>query len=237
MRLALILPILDGAAAIEASLRALAPLRARGHRVIVVDGGSGDDGAVRARPLADRVVLAPRGWSYQANAGARTTEAESAAAFVFLPAGVRLPAEADRAIARALDNGPSPWGFFEQRLEAGRAGGAVAGLALRGATALSNACARLSGSALAEQALFVTRAAFLALEGYDAGEYPPDIGFCRRARLLGAPLVLRSGVGVRAGADAASAILRDALRRECWRLACAWNLPWRPNPPPHAVRP
>jgi hypothetical protein len=231
MRLAVILPIRDGAAGIEAQLRALAPLRHRGHSLIVVDGGSRDDAAVRARPLADRVLLAPRGWSFQANAGARAAEAETAQALVFLPSGVSLPRDADREIARALDNGPSPWGFFAQRLDAAPTGGRAARLALGLGSALANAGARLSASALAEQAIFVTRAAFLALEGFDDAEDPPDIGFCRRARLLGAPLVLRPPVGVAVGGGPGTAILRGALRRECWRLACAWDLPWRPRPP------
>ena len=34
------MPVLNEAAAIESALRALQPLRGRGHEVIVVDGGS-----------------------------------------------------------------------------------------------------------------------------------------------------------------------------------------------------
>ena len=40
MRLAIIIPVLDEGGIIAASLAALQPLRARGVRVIVVDGGS-----------------------------------------------------------------------------------------------------------------------------------------------------------------------------------------------------
>jgi glycosyltransferase involved in cell wall biosynthesis len=234
MRLAIIVPTLDRAPTIEASLRALAPMRRRGHRVIVVDGGSRDDGPVRARALADRVVLAPRGWAWQVNAGGRAPEGEAADALVFLPEGVRLPAEADRTIARALDNGRSPWGFFDLQLDAHEAPDAAparVGLPLRLASALANAGSRATGIGLAEQVIFVTRAAFFALDGFCASEEPPDIGFCRRARLLGAPIVLREGARVRTDEKRPLAILGQAARRECWRLACAMDLPWRPRRP------
>jgi hypothetical protein len=54
VRLSVIIPALDEAAGIAAALAALAPLRAQGHEVIVVDGGS-RDGKPRAhlRDLLD----------------------------------------------------------------------------------------------------------------------------------------------------------------------------------------
>jgi len=42
MQLAIVIPALNEAATIEAALQRLAPLRQRGARVIVVDGGSHD---------------------------------------------------------------------------------------------------------------------------------------------------------------------------------------------------
>jgi glycosyltransferase involved in cell wall biosynthesis len=236
MRLALIVPTLDRASTIEASLRALAPMRQRGHRVIVVDGGSRDDSPVRARPLADRVVLAPRGWAWQVNAGGRAPEGEAADALVFLPEGIRLPAEADRTIARALDNASSPWGFFDLQIDRDEAPRGAprrrgADLPLRVAAAMANAGARATGIGLAEQVIFVSRAAFGALEGFSATAEPPDIEFCRRARLLGPPIVLHERARVCTDERHALAILRHAARREWWRLACAWDLPWRPARP------
>ena len=68
-RLAVIIPTLNEAARICAALEALAPLRARGHQVIVVDGASDDATAELAAPLCDRVLSAPRGRAVQLNAG------------------------------------------------------------------------------------------------------------------------------------------------------------------------
>lgn len=235
MRLAVVVPLLDRAASIEDGLRALQPLRRRGHRVIVADGGSRDDGLVRARPWVDRVLLAPRGWALQADAGARAAEAEDADALLFLPANLRLPRDADRAIARALDNAPSPWGFFDLDLDPPGAA-APPRLPLRLAAALCNAGARATGIGLAEQGLFIRRSAYIALQGFahddEPGGLPRDVAFCRRALLLGAPIRLRDAAHLPAPPAAPRALLGEALRRECWRLACALQLPWPRREPP-----
>ena len=70
-RISIIVPVLDEAPGIVACLEALQGLRAAGHEVIVVDGGSRDASAELAAPLADRVLGAPRGRALQMNAGAR----------------------------------------------------------------------------------------------------------------------------------------------------------------------
>ena len=61
MRVSIIVPALDEARAIVATLAALQSSRAAGHEVIVVDGGSVDVTVALATPLADRVVGAARG--------------------------------------------------------------------------------------------------------------------------------------------------------------------------------
>src|SRR4029079_9717927 len=54
-------PVRNEEARIGPALQALATLRARGAEVIVADGGSRDRTVEIARPLADRLVPAPRG--------------------------------------------------------------------------------------------------------------------------------------------------------------------------------
>ncbi len=79
MRLSIVIPALDEAADITATLAALQPLRARGHEVIVVDGGSRDATLLIARLLADRAFAAPPGRAVQMNAGARRATGDTSA--------------------------------------------------------------------------------------------------------------------------------------------------------------
>jgi glycosyltransferase involved in cell wall biosynthesis len=109
MTLSIIMPVLDEAAGIEEALRALAPYRARGVEVIVVDGGSSDDTAARAHPLADRVIEAPRGRAAQMNAGAAAAKGD---ALLFLHADTRLPDNADALIVEGLTRAKRAWGSW-----------------------------------------------------------------------------------------------------------------------------
>ena len=92
-RLSVVVPALNEAGGIRAALEALAPLRARGHEVIVVDGGSSDGTVALADGLCDLVLTAPRGRAVQMNAGAR---AASGDVLLFLHADTRLPPRSGR---------------------------------------------------------------------------------------------------------------------------------------------
>src|SRR5262245_42650066 len=76
-RLSIVMPALNEAARIGASLQALAPLRRRGVEVVVVDGGSSDGTAALAEPWADHVLSSPRGRARQMNAGAAQSRADA----------------------------------------------------------------------------------------------------------------------------------------------------------------
>ncbi|MBK9245063.1 MAG: TIGR04283 family arsenosugar biosynthesis glycosyltransferase [Burkholderiales bacterium] len=187
MRLAIVVPVLNEAATIEASLARLAPLRARGARLIVVDGGSDDDTAARAAPLADRLLAAPRGRASQMNAGAQTDEAAQADVLLFLHADTRLPEDADRIVARALADGAHCWGRFDVRLDAD-------GARLRLVETLMNWRSRATGIATGDQAIFVTRAAFGWLHGFAPLPLMEDVDFSARAKRLTRPAALRERV-------------------------------------------
>ena len=73
MKLALVVPVLNEASTLASKLQALAPLRARGAELIVVDGGSTDGTPAIAQALADQALQAPRGRASQLNAGAAAT--------------------------------------------------------------------------------------------------------------------------------------------------------------------
>ncbi len=114
MKLSIILPVLNEADGIVDALTALAPLRGRGVEVVVADGGSSDATVALARPLADVVVIAPRGRGIQMNAGAA---ASTGNVLLFLHADTRLPANADNLIRERLAQTGRAWGRFDVHID------------------------------------------------------------------------------------------------------------------------
>jgi len=182
--LSIVMPVLDEAAGIVATLQALAPLRARGAELIVVDGGSRDASAARAQALADRVIEGPRGRARQMNAGAAVARAST---LLFLHADTRLPEGADQLIAQALGVAPLAWGRFDVAIEGhSRMLSVVA--------TMMNARSRLSGIATGDQAMFMTRAAFEKAGSFPDQPLMEDIELSARLKRLSAPVCLRERV-------------------------------------------
>ena len=69
-KVSIVLPALNEGENVANALAMLAPLRAAGAEIILADGGSSDRTTEVARPLCDRLVVAPRGRAPQMNAGA-----------------------------------------------------------------------------------------------------------------------------------------------------------------------
>jgi len=211
MRLAIVVPTLNEAATVERSLRQLEPLRQRGVLVIVVDGGSADDTLARATPLADRVLSAPRGRALQMNAGARSPEALGADVLLFLHADTTLPEDADRCVLRALANSDRIWGRFDVSIEGGSPWLRIVSVAM-------NLRSRMTGIATGDQALFIERSSFVALDGFAPIPLMEDIDFCARAKRLSRPLALRARVRTSG---------RRWERDGVWRtIFLMWQLRW-----------
>jgi len=216
--LSIVVPVLNEAAGIEAALRALAPLRARGAEVIVVDGGSGDATVALSRPLCDRVVTTPPGRARQMNSGAASAQAEL---LLFLHADTQLPEGADHLVRRALTAGAA-WGRFDVRISGRPA-------MLRLVATLMNLRSRWTGIATGDQALFVTRGAFERVGGFPDQPLMEDVEISRRLRALGRPACLRARV-VTSG--------RRWETRGVWRtIFLMWRLRWRywRGTPAHAL--
>jgi rSAM/selenodomain-associated transferase 2 len=209
--LSIIVPTLDEAGTIAATLRRLQPLRARGAEVVVVDGGSADATAQIAAPLADRVAQAPRGRASQMNAGARLASAD---VLLFLHADTALPPEADRLVAQALGAGRA-WGRFDVAIE-----GSHPLLPL--IAGLMNRRSRLTGIATGDQAIFATRAAFEAAGGYPDIPLMEDIALCRRLKRLSRPACVDAPVTTSGRRWEARGVLRTTLLM--WRLRLAFFL-------------
>jgi len=179
-RLAIIVPTLNEAAGIRAALAALGPLRAHGHEVIVVDGGSSDATVDLARPLADQVLGSASGRATQMNAGARAAGADR---FVFLHADTRLPPHADALILSALEH--ARWGRFDVEIEGRHP-------LLKMIACAINLRSRLTGIATGDQAIFMSRAAFGP--GFPDIALMEDIAMTKRLKRTGPPLRIAAPV-------------------------------------------
>jgi rSAM/selenodomain-associated transferase 2 len=206
-RLSVIVPVLNEAAGIAPALEALAPLRARGHEVIVVDGGSEDASVVLARPLCDRLLESGRGRALQMNAGARAARGE---ALVFLHADTRLPQRADELILAALAR--TSWGRFDVEIDSRRALLKIVGCAI-------NLRSRLTGIATGDQAIFVRREAFA---GFPEIPLMEDIAFSRLMRRRARPACLRERANTSARRWEARGVLRTIALM--WRLRLLYAL-------------
>jgi len=183
-RLTIIIPALNEARGIAATLQSLAGLRASGHELIVVDGGSADGTADLVRPLVDRVLAAPAGRASQMNAGARIARGD---VLLFLHADSLLPAGADRLVSDGLAASGRDWGRFDLEIDGAHP-------LLRLVEAMMNWRSRLTGVCTGDQGLFVRRAAFEASGGFAAVELMEDIELCTRLRRISSPLVIRARI-------------------------------------------
>jgi rSAM/selenodomain-associated transferase 2 len=209
--LSIVIPALNEAAGIEATLQALQPLRLRGVELVLADGGSSDSTPTLAQPWVDAVVDAPRGRALQMNAGAARARAS---VLLFLHADTRLPPLADVLVLQAVqrsDKGAC-WGRFDVRIE-GRP------WMLRVVAVLMNLRSRASGIATGDQAIFITREAFERVGGFPEQVLMEDIEISRRLKRLGRPACLRARVCTSG---------RRWEQRGVWRtIVLMWRLRWR----------
>jgi rSAM/selenodomain-associated transferase 2 len=211
-RLSVIVPALNEARGIRAALEALAPLRARGHEVIVVDGGSADGTAQLAAGGCDRVLSAPRGRAAQMNAGARAATGD---ALVFLHADTRLPERADELVLVSLNT--HLWGRFDVEIDGRHP-------LLRIVACAMNLRSRLTGVATGDQAIFVRRGAF---GGFPEIALMEDVAFCRRMKRLGRPACRREKAVTSGRRWESRGVLRTIALM--WALRLLYSLGARPE--------
>ena len=210
-RLSIIIPTLNEAGGIVATLESLGELRRRGHEVIVVDGGSSDGTANLAEGRADRVLAASAGRAGQMNAGARATAGD---VLLFLHADSRLPDAADRLVLQGLAAGVAEWGRFDVRI-------ASAHPLLRVVETMMNLRSRLTRICTGDQAIFVRREAFDAVGGYPDQALMEDVALSARLRRRSAPLCLRERCLTSARRWESQGVLRTIVRMWWLRLQYA----------------
>ncbi|BES70885.1 TIGR04283 family arsenosugar biosynthesis glycosyltransferase [Marinobacter nanhaiticus D15-8W] len=208
LHVSFIVPVLNEAASIVVALGDLQGWREIGHEVIVVDGGSTDDTVALATPFCDQVIQASKGRASQMNAGAAVAGGE---VVVFLHADTRLPLDALEHLQRFVDS-PATWGRFDVRLSGGQWIYRVIG-------GLMNLRSRLTGMCTGDQAMFVRRAMFQEVGGFEPLPLMEDIALSRRLLVLSRPYCVRSQV------------VTDSRRWEKhgpWKtILMMWRLRWR----------
>jgi rSAM/selenodomain-associated transferase 2 len=208
--LSIIIPVLDEAKHIVSALQALAPFRARGAEIIVVDGGSADETVVLATPFADHIVTSPRGRARQMNAGAAVANGE---ALLFLHADTRLPADADGLVLEGLAQSHFAWGRFDVTIEGRHPLFPIIAAAM-------NARSRLTGIATGDQAMFITRGAFGAAGGFPDIALMEDIEFTHRLKRITSPLCLSARVTTSGRRWERRGVVRTIMLM--WRLRLAY---------------
>jgi rSAM/selenodomain-associated transferase 2 len=170
----IIVPVLNEADLIEASLRKLRDLDAN-LEIIVVDGGSSDGTWSLAEPLADRVLSARRGRALQMNAGAEVARGD---VLWFMHADLEAPSHSIAQIQKALTNPRSVGGCFRLRFPRPE-------LIYRVSDSLGNVGVNVFGFALGDHGIFCRRSAFRQMGGYPEVPILEDAEIYRRLRREG----------------------------------------------------
>jgi rSAM/selenodomain-associated transferase 2 len=211
-RLSIVVPCLDEEEGIAATLAALAPFRARGAEVIVVDGGSVDNTVARARSGADLVLAARRGRASQMNVGAKHARGD---VLLFLHADTRLPPGADTLIQSGLASTGKTWGRFDVTIEGRHPLLPVVAEAM-------NVRSRWTGIATGDQAIFLQRALFERIGGYPAIALMEDIALTSLLSKEGPPLCIHEKAVTSGRRWEKHGLVRTVLLM--WRLRLAYRL-------------
>ena len=209
MKLSIIIPTLDEADVIVATLTPLQSLRRAGHEVVLADGGSRDATTMLAAPLVDKLLSGPRGRARQMNAGAGAASGDW---LLFLHADTLLPAHVDEIMFDALAHARGLWGRFDVRLSGVQT-------PLRVIEATMNLRSRVTGIATGDQAIFVERALFVRVGGFPDLALMEDIALSRMLKRHGPPLCLRARVVTSSRRWESRGVVRTVLLMWCLRLA------------------
>ena len=209
MRLSIVIPVLNEAEALPATLRAL-PLQRGDCEIIVVDGGS-TDGTCDTLPSDPpvRVIRAAKGRAVQMNAGAGVATGDW---ILFLHADTLLPADALGCIAAVAAEGRCEAGAFRHRFTQPH-------WMLSIVSAVNNVRCRCTRIFYGDQGIFVRRDLFDRLGGFPEVPVLEDILFSERLRRATRTALLYSKVLTDGRRFIELGIVRTSLRA-LYILAC-----------------
>ena len=182
MRLAVIVPVLNEAAALPAFLE-----RARDWPVdelVFVDGGSRDATPRLLAEAGARWMTSRAGRAIQMNAGARATKSD---VLVFIHVDTTVSSSNFETIRRVMRDEGVVGGRFDVRLSGRQP-------AFRVIEFFINLRSRLTRIATGDQAIFVRRSVFERLGGFPEQPLMEDVEFSRRLKRLGRIACLRERV-------------------------------------------
>jgi len=214
-RISVIIPALNEAGAIANTLEALQGLRRRGHEVIVVDGGSHDATALACRPLADKLIVSPRGRARQMQAGAEVAEGS---VLWFLHADTLASDSPDESILGAVSQGRHQWGRFDVQFQSGH-------FLLKLVAMMMNLRSRFTGIATGDQGIFITRTLFDRIGGYPDLPLMEDIALSRLLKKHSRPACPRKKIFPSARRWERDGILRTILLMWTLRLGYFVSVP------------
>jgi rSAM/selenodomain-associated transferase 2 len=143
--------------------------------IIVVDGGSTDRTQQICARLGVSVITSNRGRARQMNRGAKEATGD---VLLFLHADTTLPASAPQDVRAAMRDPDCPGGRFDVEIDG-------AHWMLKVIARLINCRSRVTKVATGDQALFVRRAVFESMGGFQDIPLMEDIAFCRALKRIG----------------------------------------------------
>ncbi len=176
--LSVIIPCLNEAAHIGATLSALQGLRSGGAELILVDGGSTDRSVALAKGKADLVVSSLPGRAIQMNAGASRA---SGRLLWFLHADTIADINTLERICQLADSDEQVWGRFRVRID-------HPGMIYRCIAFMMNSRSCLTAIATGDQGIFVSRELFEQLGGFAEIPLMEDIEISKRLKKRQRPL-------------------------------------------------
>lgn len=211
-RISIVIPALNEAASLEATLQPLQAWRKVGHELILVDGGSHDETVAIAHPLVDQLLESVPGRAQQMNQGAKAASGE---VLLFLHADTHLPPGGDRMISESLTS-RYRWGRFDVRLSGPHR-------MLRVVERMMNWRSCMSGIATGDQGIFVERELFEQIGGFPPLPLMEDLALSKLLkRAVGRPACVRTPLVTSSRRWEQYGIIRTILLM--WRLRLAWFL-------------
>lgn len=207
LSLSVIVPTLNEAAGIGDCLHALQVARGPDSELLLVDGGSQDATLDIAAPLVDRVLPAARGRATQMNAGAAAASGD----MLWFVHADSIVSAAACAYLRSLC-GQDVWGRFDVDF--------AAGMGVRMVANCMNLRSRLSGIATGDQALFISRRLFTAVNGFPPIALMEDVAISSALKRQVKPLCPSAKVQPSARRWQQQGLLHTVLLM--WRLRLAY---------------